>query len=187
MNKEVFDELFYKGQVSQNPTELTMLVNLIGHIIPWLKSVIEIGVYRGGTLRFWRNIVGKDGKVIGIDDDSRGFIDDVKAEYEDDEAVNIIVGDSTSKEVIDKVKGYLNHSMAGMLFIDGCHKYDKARADYDRYKGYVKPGGLIVFHGLLAPEIKIVWDEIVAENNYAGIYELYGRNRKQVVGVIVTD
>ncbi len=111
----------------------------------------------------------------------------MKAEYKDDEAVSIIVGDSTSIEVVEKVKGLLDHSMAGMLFIDGCHKYDKVRADYDRYRGYIKPGGLIVFHGLRAIEIRRVWDEIMEENNYAGAYELSGRNRKQIVGVIVTD
>ncbi len=44
MQQESFSELFYKGQISQNPTELMMLIKLIEHITHWLHSVIEIGV-----------------------------------------------------------------------------------------------------------------------------------------------
>jgi hypothetical protein len=33
-----------------------------------------------------------------------------------------------------------------VLFIDGDHSYDGARADYDRWGAFVRPGGHMLFH-----------------------------------------
>ncbi len=187
MNHDRFNELFYQDDIAQQPFELWMLVGIIEKMTPWLKTVIEIGVYKGGTLRFWREIVGASGLVIAVDDNARGFMDGLKKQYKGDKVVMLIVGDSKDKKIIDAVHSPLEHRTAGMLFIDGRHVYEHIRSDYHRHMGYVRPGGLIVFHGIRNVEVRRVWDEIVEKHNYAGVYELYDTHNSVGTGVIVTN
>ncbi len=187
MDRNTFDRLFYQENIAQQPFELWMLLGIIEKMIPWVDTIIEIGVYLGGTLRVWREIVGPNGLVIAIDDGKRGFMEKLQEQYRDDDAVTLVVGDSMEPAVIDVMRNKLEHSKAGMLFIDGCHDYAHVKSDYNRYRGHVRPGGLIVFHGIKNGEIRRVWDEIIEGGQFAGVYELYDRHNCTGTGVIVTD
>lgn len=187
MNRDTFDRLFYQGNIAQQSFELWMLLGIIEKMIPWVDTIIEIGVYSGGTLRFWREIVGPSGLVIAIDDGTRGFMEELQKQYKDDEAILLIVGDSMERGIIDMVHNRLEHLRAGMLFIDGCHDYAHVKSDYHQYVGYVRAGGLIVFHGLKNKEVRRVWDEIIEDGQFAGSCELYDRHKSVGTGVIVTD
>ncbi|HEY2326991.1 MAG TPA: class I SAM-dependent methyltransferase [Gaiellaceae bacterium] len=52
--------------------------------------------------------------------------------------VHLVVGDSRT---IDPPPGELE-----LVFIDGDHSYEGARADFARWGGFVKPGGHVLFH-----------------------------------------
>src|SRR3990167_6384207 len=65
MNKETFDTLFVYGTTQQRLQDWHWCIDKIESTNP--KIVIEIGVFTGGSLRFWEHIVPSDGVIIGVD------------------------------------------------------------------------------------------------------------------------
>jgi len=49
-----------------------------------------------------------------------------------------------STKMVKQIAIKTNH--VDMLFIDGDHSYDGAKADWDSYKGFLKAGSIVVFH-----------------------------------------
>jgi len=78
-----------------------------------------------------------------------------------------IEGDSTSTEVIEKLKNII--SKVDILFIDGNHKYDWVLKDFNNYKNFVNKNGYIIFDDYQdynhSPEVKIAVDDLVKELN----------------------
>ncbi len=52
--------------------------------------------------------------------------------------------------------------MVDILFIDGDHSYESAKADYEKYTPFVKHGGIIFMHDVIHPKLGInqFWKEI---------------------------
>jgi predicted O-methyltransferase YrrM len=53
-----------------------------------------------------------------------------------------------------------------LLFIDGDHSYEGAKADYERWRAFVRPGGHLLFHDAV--------DTGGYGNVYPGVAELVG-------------
>ena len=125
------------------------------------SRVIEIGVGRAST-PVWSMLLEKGGLIVGIDPDRRtcGWI--TKPPFCIDESQFVFLhGRSQNAMIIDKVSTYFDEGSVDMLFIDGIHSYIRpefkppsgVKPDFDNYKKFVKPGGLIVLHDIdLAPE-----------------------------------
>jgi len=55
-----------------------------------------------------------------------------------------------------------------LLFIDGDHRYEGAKADWERFSRWMRPGGLVVMHDIVSRKVKKgsecgvwrVWNEI---------------------------
>lgn len=62
-----------------------------------------------------------------------------------------------------------------VLFIDGDHSYEGARADFDRWSAFVRPGGHLLLHdavdrggyGNVYPGVQRVADEVAREDGWA--------------------
>ena len=50
---------------------------------------------------------------------------------------------STSAALLERLRA--DHFATDLLFFDGDHSYAQVRADWDAYRGFVRPGGFIVF------------------------------------------
>ncbi|MGX5726583.1 class I SAM-dependent methyltransferase [Metapseudomonas otitidis] len=57
---------------------------------------------------------------------------------------NIVPVRGYSTEVVGVVRDTI--SELDLLFIDGDHSYEGAKADWDFYKSFLKPGAIVVFH-----------------------------------------
>ncbi len=54
-----------------------------------------------------------------------------------------------------------------LLFIDGDHSYEESRADFERWSGFVVPGGLIAFHDVeVWPGVTRFYRELMREAAY---------------------
>ena len=86
--------------------------------------------------------------------------------YGIDHKVHLIVADSRKVEPPSQE--------VELLFIDGDHSYEGARADFDRWSALVRPGGHLLFHdavdsggyGNVYPGVSRVADEVGREGGW---------------------
>jgi cephalosporin hydroxylase len=61
-------------------------------------------------------------------------------------------GDSHDFETVTAVENVLAGTLVDFLFIDGDHSLQGVWTDFDLYKRFVRPGGLIGFHDIIDTE-----------------------------------
>lgn len=60
-----------------------------------------------------------------------------------------IEGSSYSPSTVERVRKLLDGRSIDVLFIDGDHRYEGVRADFEAYSPFVRPGGLIALHDIV--------------------------------------
>jgi predicted O-methyltransferase YrrM len=160
-----------KGAV-QKITEFASLLRLLRR--RKLKSVVEIGTARGGTLYAWCKIAVSDAMIISIDLPGGPFgggysLNDTKrfrTYKKKNQKVYFLRKDSHIPETKNRVVEILDGRKIDLLFLDGDHRYRGVKKDFQLYSPLVKQNGLIVFHDILrhpkVPECKVdkFWNEI---------------------------
>lgn len=104
-----------------------------------IRNVLEIGGQYGGTMWVWSQIA--TGRLICVD----LFVLEGRMEHADCD-FEMVVGNSHDPETRRLVVDALAGEQVDLLFIDGDHRYDAVRADFDAYRGLVAPGGVIGIH-----------------------------------------
>ncbi len=161
MNKNQFDSLFSTTGVTnvvQKPEELWILVQAIQEISA--KRMLEIGTANGGTLKFFEQVAGPEGRIITVDSGGKK-LDTLPVDFSNPLCdIQLITGFSQAPETVEQVKQAVGDEPLDFLFIDGSHEYEDVKADFDNYHGLVRPGGVIGFHDVNHPPVKRLWDEI---------------------------
>jgi len=122
-NKQLIDNLFNKYRPIQRREEMLWLLDKIGNP----KTIVEIGVQKGGTLKLWEQL-GET--VIGIDTE-----DQIGWNYED-KAI-FIKGDSHKIETKQKLEKILKGRKIDFFFQDADHSYEGVKKDFKMYKDLV--------------------------------------------------
>lgn len=137
-------------------------------ILPFIKSfpeppraVAEIGRAQGGTLALLCSAAAPDALVISLDLPGGAFSGELssfnkafwrrpllRAMKGPGRRLELIDGDSRSPESLRRFAEALGGRRLDLLFIDGDHSYDGVKADFERYSGFVRPGGVIAFHDI---------------------------------------
>lgn len=160
-----------KGAV-QKITELSPLISLLKK--RRLRTVVEIGTAKGGTLYAWCRIAEPDATIISIDLPGGPFgggysIRDMKRfrRYgRKNQMLHFLRKDSQKKETRDQVTRIIKGRKLDFLFIDGDHRYSGVKRDWKLYSPLVKRNGLIVFHDILfhpkvrACRVDRLWSQI---------------------------
>ncbi len=132
----------------QIPSEITALARAVQALAP--KIILEIGTARGGTLLIWSSIASE--KVITCD------LQDMRVQAPLYQAfpptgsqckVTLLSGDSHSAKFKQRVAQELGGKKADFIFIDGDHRVEGVTADYNDYREFVRPGGIIAFHDIV--------------------------------------
>jgi cephalosporin hydroxylase len=148
MDKSKFDELFNSEPAPlQESHELQWLISKVEKLNP-LKVIVEVGIDKGGTLKFWDSIMNK-GTIIGID------INNAIGNYYITKSNNnlmFIFQDSTLPSTLEKLKKCLAGKTIDFLHLDGCHE-GAVFHDYENFSPLVRQGGLIAFHDCGEPTI----------------------------------
>jgi 23S rRNA U2552 (ribose-2'-O)-methylase RlmE/FtsJ len=95
-------------------------------------TIVEIGVYQGGSLQMWRKYFGKEATIWGIDIDPR-------CKTLEDENTPILIGSQEDpqflRSIIDKI------GMIDILIDDGGHTQDQQIISFEELYKYVNPDG----------------------------------------------
>lgn len=112
---------------------------------------LEIGVDRGRSLTFAKKHF--KGEVYGIDLQTQA-----QCGGEPVKGAHFILGDSLEVEWDKPIK---------VLFIDGEHRYDRVKGEWEKYSPFIVEGGWVFFHDSddTSPEVKKFVDEIGATQN----------------------
>jgi cephalosporin hydroxylase len=139
---------YYTVKTLQIPKEITALARSVEALRP--KVILEIGTARGGTLLIWSRLASEE--VISCD------LNDMRVQGELYRAfpspgskckVTLLSGNSHEPAFKQRVAAALAGRRADFLFIDGDHTEGGVSADFNDYKEFVRPGGIIAFHDIV--------------------------------------
>lgn len=144
----------------QREGELAQLVELVQTRLP--RTILEIGTYRGGTLRAWCESAAEDALLVSVDLPGgefgggcpEGALSTLYHCANADQRVVLIRGDSHDAGICQQIVDALEGRQVDFLFIDGDHTYDGVKADFVAYAPLVAEGGLISLHDVVPyPEV----------------------------------
>ena len=127
------------------------------------KVILEIGTAKGGTLFLMARVASPEATIITVDLPGGPFGEGYP-EWESDlflsfagprQTINLVRGDSHSQETYAEVLRLLDGRGVDLLFIDGDHRYEGVRADFEMYSGLVSRGATVSFHDIVpgSPEV----------------------------------
>jgi cephalosporin hydroxylase len=132
----------------QKRSEIVALAKAVAALKP--KTILEIGTARGGTLLIWSSLASE--RVITCDlvhrDAQRALLKALPPPGSGCR-VELLTGNSHEPAFKQRVAQALNGEKVDFLFIDGDHTVDGVKADYNDYREFVRPGGLIAFHDII--------------------------------------
>jgi predicted O-methyltransferase YrrM len=191
----------------QKVSELAPFLELVEEKRP--KTIVEIGTARGGTFWAIAQHAPADALLVSIDIPAGSPMDmrNGKDVYtgRDRERIKTLIKGTQSLRLIDMnsqlpgALAALTHALQGrqidLLFIDGDHRYEGVKSDYEIFSPLVAPGGMIAFHDIVTHEDERVgvdrfwrevkrkakcWDEFVGP-------ETWGFTPWGGIGVIFND
>ena len=145
--------LFSSNQLSHGIASLQLdeaaLLYRLARRMPEGAAVAEIGRFKGGSTLLLASALPKGAELWSYDlhvalraDLSGPQLDSELAaaleRYGLRDRVHLVVGDSRVVEPPPRA--------CALVFVDGDHTYEGARADYERWRRFVAPGGHLLFH-----------------------------------------
>lgn len=161
---------------AQDAGELVRLLERVREKRP--QTIVEIGTHRGGTLFLFTKMAAPDATIISIDlpygIHGGGYPKWREALYArfagPHQTMHFIRDDSTKQAVRDDVEKMLAGKSIDFLFIDGDHRYEGVKTDFEMYEPFVADGGLVAFHDIVQnrsiwPDIEVdrFWKEVKAQ------------------------
>jgi len=112
-------------------------------------SIVEIGIYSGGSLGMWRDYFGSDCTIYGVD------IEPVCKAYESD-GIHVLIGDQADPAFWERFRREV--PPVDVVIDDGGHEAHQQVATLEALIGHIKPGGVYAC------------EDIHGENNPFGHY-----------------
>lgn len=130
--------------VIQTPEDLVLMQELIFKVKP--DFIIETGIAHGGGLVYCASLMEllNKGKVIGVDIEIREHNRKVIEAHPLFKRIEMIEGDSTSEEIIQKIKKKIPENSKVIVCLDSNHTKDHVLKELELYQEFVMPGCYIV-------------------------------------------
>lgn len=158
--------------------EITQLLKILAR--HKLKTVLEIGTARGGTLFLFSKVASLNATIISIDLPGGPFgggypkwkIPVYKSFAMGGQKIHLIRRDSHDQATLLEVKKTLGKHKIDFLFIDGDHTYEGVKGDFEMYSDLVRAGGIIAFHDIcphppeIGCEVNKFWGSIKRKYRY---------------------
>ncbi len=136
------------GIASLQLDEAALLYGLAKRVSPG-AAVVEIGRFKGGSTFLLASALPEGALLWSYDfhvalradltgPELDGDLEEALARYGLAGRVHLVVGDSRTVEPPPRP--------CELVFVDGDHTYEGARADYERWREHVAPGGHLLFH-----------------------------------------
>jgi cephalosporin hydroxylase len=168
----------------QNPEEISWVFEHLDKVNP-LKTLVEIGLDQGGSLKLYeqyllhRYQVLDDILVLGIDININRLLWNTSKSLINFKFLKI---DTFDKNLQTKVKEILGDRKIDYLMIDGDHRYEGVKNDFEKMFPLVRTGGIIAFHDVKTEEDKV--GKFVKDLNYPGYQMKWGC---QGTGIIIVQ
>ena len=139
-----------------------------------IKAFMEIGTANGGTLFLLCRALPQDAFGISLDLPGTVFREGYQS-YKlplylsfarGEQRLEFIRADSHSPQTLESARALLGGRKLDLLFIDGDHRYEGVRKDFEMYSPLVRAGGIVAFHDITLNtddggcEVKKYWEEI---------------------------
>lgn len=139
---------------TQIRSEILQLATLIQQRRP--QAVVEIGTRMGGTLAIWCALADPKAVVASIDlpggIHGGGYPNWRSRVYrrfaQPGQSLHLLRMDSHLQKTRDYLKNLLPFGGIDFLFIDGDHRYEGVKMDFEMYSPLVRTGGLVAFHDI---------------------------------------
>jgi len=138
----------------QLPEELKALGEVLAELQP--QRALEIGTGQGGTLLFLTSLASPRAIIASIDlkaGESGGYSATRQWFYERfarrKQHLHLIRGSSHSFWMRRRLGEVFDGRPLDCLFIDGDHRYEGVKKDFETYGRMVRKGGVIAFHGIV--------------------------------------
>jgi predicted O-methyltransferase YrrM len=164
----------------QRSFELMTLARRVRQLRP--RVIVEIGTHLGGTLFCWTKLAAPDATLISLDLPSGPAADGFEGFLSNGQKLICVRADSSAPGTLAEVQAHLQGRQIDFLFIDGDHRYDAVRADYERYGALVRRGGLIALHDIVADrsrptsEVHRLWAELASSARTESIRDVDSRD-----------
>jgi cephalosporin hydroxylase len=139
---------YMRVKTLQIPSEILRLAQAVQAIQP--KIILEIGTASGGTALIWSYLARE--RVITCNLQDMSYQTPLFTRFPPPGSrcrVTLLSGNSHGPDFKARVARELNGAKVDFLFIDGDHTEAGVTADYEDYKEFVRPGGLIAFHDIV--------------------------------------
>jgi predicted O-methyltransferase YrrM len=141
----------------QSRWEFRQLLEEVAQVRP--KTMLEIGTARGGSLLAFTRLCAPDAHVVSIDLPRGPFgggyplwkVPLYKVFAGPGQRLDLVRGDSHSASTFAQVQSLLGGRKLDFLFIDGDHRYEGVRSDFETYTSLMRPGGIVALHDIAAP------------------------------------
>lgn len=164
--REALDAPF---RAQQKWTELAFLLSIVNDRKP--KKILEVGVYKGGTLKAWTHVADENAQIIGLDlpggPYGGGFTEEelptIESLAQGNQTIKLIAADSHSKKTVKQISQYAPFDF---IFIDADHTYEGAKKDFENYMPLLADGGILALHDVVehtrhpGVEVHKLWEEI---------------------------
>lgn len=130
--------------IIQLPDDMIRIQEAIFEIQP--DIIIETGVAHGGSLIFYASLlelIGK-GRVIGLDIEVRPHNKEAIDAHPMSKRIDLVIGDSISKEVVNQVRSMIKPTDRVMLILDSNHSKAHVAAELAAYADLVTPGSYLL-------------------------------------------
>jgi predicted O-methyltransferase YrrM len=152
-------EAIATGQCLQRKWELMAMMAAVKRLRP--RTVVEIGTYRGGTIRCWADVCPDDTVFISIDLPGGQFgggytesdISALETLVKPTQTLKCLRLDSHAESTKDVLLQILAGRKVDFLFIDGDHTYGGVKRDFELHSGLVRKGGLIGLHDIMPHKV----------------------------------
>jgi len=103
--------------------------------------VLEIGVSKGGSLRFWSEVFGKESKIVGID-----ILEECKDHSDHEKNIYVEIGNGRSAEFMSKI--FDTYGYPDIVIDDGDHNSQSMRQSLFNIWPYLKDNGIYIVEDL---------------------------------------
>ena len=187
---------FRKLAPRQNPVEIERLYELVCELAP--RRLLEIGTARGGSLYLWTQAALADATIVSIDlpaGEFGGAYRECRTPFyesfaRDGQSLFLVRADSHDPGTCQQLRDLLTEQPLDFAFIDGDHRYEGVKADFEQYGPLVRPGGMLAVHDILPrpdlPQIEVhrLWTDLRQRYNVEELIGPDGSGRKLGIGVV---
>jgi cephalosporin hydroxylase len=102
-------------------------------------TILEFGVFQGGSLQMWRKYFGRKARIIGVDINP-------KCKTLEEKGIEIYIGDQADRAFLKKLMKKVGP--VDVVIEDGGHKMDQQINTFEEVYPYVKDGGIFLIEDL---------------------------------------